>query len=46
MAKFSDPPARLLRLIGGNVRMPRGYGNGTEETIHKSVWIHMKVVLN
>ncbi|RPA99856.1 hypothetical protein L873DRAFT_1827826 [Choiromyces venosus 120613-1] len=33
-------------LVGGNVRMPGGYGDSTEETIHKSVRLRMKVVPN
>jgi len=44
--KIYDSATRLLRLVGGNVRTPGGYGNGTEETIHNSVRIRMKVVPN
>ncbi|CAZ85424.1 unnamed protein product [Tuber melanosporum] len=42
--KIYDSATGIMRIVGGNTRTPGGYGDGTEETIHKSVRIRTKVV--
>jgi len=42
--KIYDSATGIMKIVSGNIRTPGGYGDGTEETIHKSVRIRMRVV--
>jgi len=44
--KIYDSATGIMKIVSGSIRTPGGYGDGTEETIHKSVRIRMKVVPN